>query len=124
MHGLSVRFGGFGGFMAGTRLLPLWGVLRHVGRSSGRAYAIPVVALPFAGGFLIPLPFGDQTQWLKNIQAADRAGLRHAGHEYTIDQAEVVSLEAAAPDLSSVVRFGARRFGIDRFVRVRQLSRA
>jgi deazaflavin-dependent oxidoreductase (nitroreductase family) len=118
MRRLAVRTGGLSRRMAGTRWFPLWGVLRHVGRRSGDAYAIPVVALPTRDGFLIPLPFGDQTQWLKNIQAADRAGLRHAGREYVIDQPEVVDLKAASPDLPAWVRFASARVGIGQFVRV------
>ena len=119
---LAVRTGGLSRRMAGTRWFPLWGVLRHVGRRSGSAYEIPVVALPFAGGFLVPLPFGDQAQWLKNIQAADHAGLRHAGHDYVIDHPEVVDLKTAGPDLPGWVRFAAGRVGIDQFVRVRRVE--
>lgn len=118
MHRLSVRFGGLSRRLAGNRWFPLWAVLRHVGRRSGTTYEIPVVALPFAGGFLIPLPFGDRTQWLKNLQAAAQAGLRYAGHDYVIDRPEVVALEAAGRDLPGWVRFASRRIGIDHFVRV------
>ena len=99
MHDLSVRFGGFSRRMAGTRWFPLWGVLRHVGRKSGTAYEIPIVALPTSTGYMIPLPFGEGTQWFKNLQASDRAGLRHAGHDYVIDQSELVDLATAGPDL-------------------------
>ena len=122
LHRLSVRTAGVGRRIAGTRWLPLWGVLRHVGRRSGSAYEIPVVALPTSGGFLIPLPFGDQTQWLKNIQAADHASVRHAGHDYVVDHPEVVDIKTAGPDLPGWVRFAARRVGIGRFVRVRRVN--
>lgn len=118
MRRLSARTGGFSRRMAGTRWLPLWGLLRYVGRRSGSAYEIPVVALPTDDGFLIPLPFGDGTQWLKNIQAADRAGLRHAGRDYDIDRPEVINLETVGPDLPGWVRFAAGRVGIGQFVRV------
>jgi deazaflavin-dependent oxidoreductase (nitroreductase family) len=124
MHRISVRTAGVARRMAGTRWFPLWAVLRHVGRRSGSRYQIPIVALPFPGGFLIPLPFGDQTQWLKNIQAADQAGLRHAGREYLIAHPEVVDLETAGPDLPGWVRFASRRARIDHFVRVRRVSPA
>jgi deazaflavin-dependent oxidoreductase (nitroreductase family) len=124
MRRLAVRTGGLSRRMAGTRWFPLWGVLRHVGRRSGSPYEIPIVALPTRDGFLIPLPFGDQTQWVKNLQAADSAGLRHGGHDYVIDRPEIVDLLTAGADLPAWVRFAAGRVGIDRFVRVRQVSRA
>ena len=124
MHRLTVKLGGFGRPLAGKRWLPLYGLLRHVGRTSGTAYEVPIVALPFRGGFMIPLPFGEKTQWLKNLQAADRAGLRHAGQDYVIDQPEVVDLDTAGPDLPGWIRGAAGRVGIKQFVRVHQVSPA
>jgi deazaflavin-dependent oxidoreductase (nitroreductase family) len=122
VHTISVRTAGISRRISGSRWLPLWAVLRHVGRKSGTAYQVPIVALRSADHFLIPLPFGDRTQWLKNIQAADRSGLRLGGHDYVIDQPEVIDLAAAGPDLPGWVRFSARRFGIKRFVRVHRVG--
>ena len=124
LHRLTIKLGGFGRPLAGKRWFRLYGLLRHVGRRSGKAYEIPIVALPFRGGFMIPLPFGESTQWLKNIEAADQAGLRHAGHDYVIDRPEVVDLATAKPHLPGWVGFVAGRVGIAQFVRVRQVSRA
>jgi deazaflavin-dependent oxidoreductase (nitroreductase family) len=124
MHRLTVRAGGLSRPIAGTRWFRLWAVLRHVGRRSGTTYETPIVALPAAGGFLIPLPFGDATQWLKNLRSADQAGLRYGGREFVIDHPELVDRETAGPDLPGWVRFAARRVGIEHFVRVRQVSRA
>lgn len=107
---------------AGTRVFPLWAILRHSGRTSGKAYATPIVALRTKDGFLIPLPFGDRTQWLKNLQAADRASLRHVGHEYVIDRPEVVDLRAAGADLPAPIRFASGRIGINHFVRVHRVD--
>jgi hypothetical protein len=120
---LAIRTAGLARPLAGTRWFRLWAVLRHVGRTSGRTYAIPVVALPIPGGFLIPLPFGEGTQWLRNLQAADEAGLRHGGHEYVIDRPEPVGLDEVGPELAAPIRFASRRFGIDHFVRVRTVRR-
>ena len=122
MHRLSVRTVGLSRGMAGSRWFSLYGLLRHVGRTSGRAYAIPIVALPTRDGFFIPLPFGDQTQWLKNLKSADRAGLRHAGREYVIERPEVLDLRTAGPDLPAWVRFASGRVGIDRFVQVYRVN--
>jgi deazaflavin-dependent oxidoreductase (nitroreductase family) len=119
---LTVRTAGLARPIAGTRWFRLWAVLHHVGRRSGRAFETPVVALPIAGGFLIPLPFGDETQWLKNLEAADRAGLRRGGHDYVIDRPEVVDLETAGADLPTPIRFASGRLGINHFVRVHQVD--
>ncbi len=45
-------------------------VVRHVGRSSGRRYETPVVAVRSAGGFAIALPYGMNTDWLKTWSRA------------------------------------------------------
>jgi deazaflavin-dependent oxidoreductase (nitroreductase family) len=121
LHRISVKFGGLGRPLAGTRWLRLYAILRHVGRRSGRPYEIPIVAFPTDDGFLIPLPFGDATQWLKNLQAADTAGLRRAGRDFAIDQPDVVSLDQVAGDLPTPIAFVAGRLGIRGFVRVRRV---
>ena len=105
--------------MAGRRLFPFWAILRHTGRKSGTAYATPIVALRSADGFLVPLPFGDATQWAKNLSAADGGAIRFAGREYPVTEPRIVEREAIADRLPKVVRFASRRMGIRHFVAVR-----
>lgn len=124
IHRLSVRFGGMGRFLSGSRWMPMYAVLRQVGRRSGTAYATPVVAFRAGDGFLIPLPFGDETQWLLNVQAAERAGLRRGGREYVVAAPEVVTLAEAGQHLPVVIRWAAGAFGIARFVRVQRVDGA
>ena len=47
-------------------------VLRHKGRRSGKEYAIPVVAQPVEGGYIILLAYGEDVDWLKNVRASGR----------------------------------------------------
>src|SRR4051794_5803965 len=75
---------------AGRRWFPLWVVLRHAGRTSGTPYATTVVALGTPDGFIIPLPFGDATQWAKNLFAAGGGSLRSHGREYRIVEPRIV----------------------------------
>jgi deazaflavin-dependent oxidoreductase (nitroreductase family) len=119
LHRLSVPLGDLGRPLAGSRWIPLYGILRHVGRTSGTAYATPVVALRVRDCFLIPLPFGDRTQWAKNLFAAGGAGLRSRGQEDRIADPEVVTTESVAADLPILVRTATRAFGLRQFVRVR-----
>src|SRR4051812_42640017 len=70
---------------AGTASSPTT-VVEHVGRTSGRDYETPVVAALFDGGFVIALPYGQNTDWLKNVLAAGSATIRFDGHRYvTVD---------------------------------------
>jgi len=120
IRGLAVRTTGLARPLAGTRWFRLWAVLRHVGRRSGRTYEIPIVAFPTADGFLIPLPFGDSTQWLKNLHTVGSGGLRRAGRDFSIERPEVVDLGSISPELPRPIRFAADRLGIQQFVCVRR----
>jgi deazaflavin-dependent oxidoreductase (nitroreductase family) len=108
--------------MAGKRWLPLYAVLHHAGRTSGRAYATPVVALRTPDGFVIPLPFGDATQWAKNLFAAGGGSLRWAGRDYRIAEPNVIDRADARAGLPRVVRFLSARLGLRQFVLVRSDS--
>ena len=108
--------------VAGRRWFPFYAILRHTGRTSGTAYATPVVALRTPDGFMIPLPFGDATQWAKNLAAADRGGLRFGGCEYRIEKALVVDRETARSYLPAILRIVAGRLGIRNYVMVRRLA--
>ena len=48
-------------------------VVRHVGRRSGRAYETPVVEVEHDDSFLIALPYGERTDWLRNVLATGSA---------------------------------------------------
>jgi hypothetical protein len=69
IHRLARPLGPLARPMAGTRWFSLWAILQHTGRTSGTAYSTPVAALRTAEGFIMPLPFGDATQWAKNLFA-------------------------------------------------------
>ena len=111
-------FGPLGGRMAGHRFFPLWAILRHTGRKSGTTYATPVVARHSGDGFFIPLPFGDATQWAKNLFAAGGGSIRYAGREYRITDPRVVDREDIAGRLPPPIRFASRRLGLRQFVEV------
>ena len=124
MHKFTVLVGPIGRPLAGTRWFPLWAILRHTGRKSGTHYVIPIVALPSADGFVIPLPFGERTQWLQNLVAAGGAGIRSKGREYTVDQPELVNLDNPVVQRAVpwVFRAAARGLGIRSWVSVRRIG--
>jgi deazaflavin-dependent oxidoreductase (nitroreductase family) len=116
---IARSFGPLANRFAGRRWFPLWVVLRHTGRTSGAAYATTVVALGTPDGFMIPLPFGDATQWAKNLFAAGGGSLRSHGREYRIVEPRIVDREAAGAYLPSYLRFAAGRLGLRQYVMVR-----
>src|SRR5215471_11483953 len=46
--------------LAGSRHMPMFAVINHQGRRSGRSYSTPVGARKTVDGFIIPLTFGQQ----------------------------------------------------------------
>ena len=94
-------------------------VIRHTGRRSGRHYATPVVAERTADGFIIPLPYGTGTDWLRNVRAAGTATVTASGQDVDVAEPEVIDAAAAAPQLTPRRRRAFQRFGIENFLQVK-----
>lgn len=119
---LARSFGPIASRVAGSRWFPLWAILVHTGRTSGTAYSTPIVALHTPDGFMIPLPFGDATQWAKNLFAAGGGSLRSGGRDHQIVEPRIVDGDAAAAYLPLPLRFMAGRLGLRDYVIVRRVS--
>ena len=78
------------------------------------------MALRTRDGFFVPLPFGDATQWAKNLFAAGGGVVKYAGREYRVTEPQVVEREAIADRLPKLVRFASRRIGLRQFIEVRR----
>ena len=106
--------------LAGTCLLPLYGVLVHRGRRSGKTFRTPVVVRPTGDGFIVPMPWGEGTDWYRNVRAAGECTVRWKGRDYALTQPEVVaSGDLAMASFSSAQRWGMRHFGITHCLRLR-----
>jgi deazaflavin-dependent oxidoreductase (nitroreductase family) len=51
-------------------LLPGFGAVYHRGRKSGRAYRTPVKVFRRGDSYVISLPYGSNSDWVKNVLAA------------------------------------------------------
>jgi deazaflavin-dependent oxidoreductase (nitroreductase family) len=56
--------------------MPGLGVVVHRGRRSGRLYQTPVNVFATAGGYVLALTYGPDTDWVKNVLAAGGCELR------------------------------------------------
>lgn len=95
--------------LAGRRILPLWGRLRHRGRKSGREYAIPVAVIPTGTTFVIALPWGRETDWVRNVRAAGGCTIRWKGVDYDCTDPAFVGQEVAAAAAHGLTRRVVRR---------------
>jgi deazaflavin-dependent oxidoreductase (nitroreductase family) len=109
--------------LAGTRLLPLYGMLKHQGRRSGRAFRTPVVVRPTSEGFIVPMPWGESTDWYRNVRAAGECVIRWKGRDYPMVQPEVIDMATANTVFGPRQRALMTRFGITHCLRLRHRSR-
>ncbi len=119
---IARSFGPIANRFAGRRGFPLWVILRHTGRTSGTPYATTVVALQTPDGFMIPLPFGSDTQWAKNLFAAGGGSLRWHGRDCAFVEPRIVDREAAGAHLPLPLRSAANRLGLREYVMVRRVA--
>jgi deazaflavin-dependent oxidoreductase (nitroreductase family) len=86
--------------------VPAMGLLTHTGRRSGRQYRTPLNVFPTNDGYAILLPYGlGKTEWLKNLQTAGNAELKHYGKSYRITNPRVTTKQEAAASVRAPWRF-------------------
>lgn len=90
--------------LAGRRFFPLWAVVHHRGRRSGRAFATPVAIRTTVDGFTIPLPWGSETQWLRNVLAAGGCTIRWRGSDHLATDPSLIGAAEAADAFSPIQR--------------------
>jgi deazaflavin-dependent oxidoreductase (nitroreductase family) len=62
-----------------AKVVPMLGVVHHVGRVSGSEYRTPVTPFPYLDGFVIVLFYGAETDWVENVIAAGGCRLETRG---------------------------------------------
>jgi len=90
--------------VAGRRRFGMVAQVHHVGRRSGHRYTTPLGARPTATGFVIPLTFGRDADWCRNVIAADGCQIRFKNRTYTV----------ADPTIADTARAGATVRGVFR----------
>jgi deazaflavin-dependent oxidoreductase (nitroreductase family) len=103
--------------IAGRRYVPVIGVVRHRGRKTGRLYATPLGVRPApGGGFVMPLTFGDASQWYQNILAARGCVITYRGADHAVTRPVVVDRATAGPGYPRYERLALRLIGINEFL--------
>ncbi|GEL16591.1 hypothetical protein [Pseudonocardia asaccharolytica] len=83
--------------LAGRRFFPLWAVVHHRGRKTGRALSVPVAVRARADTFVITLPGGPRTNWAQNVLAAGDCVVRWKGVDHLVTQPELIGTADAKP---------------------------
>ena len=99
-----------------ARVLPPLAVIHHVGRKSGRSNRTPVVAFRSGGRFVVPMTYGRDVDWARNIVNAHGCQIEQMGRRFTASNARVVDFETAAPELPGAVRAAFRSANLPGYV--------
>jgi len=92
-------------------------VVRHEGRKSGKTFETPVVAVRTDDGFVISLPYGSESDWVKNVLAGGQATIVHDGSAYRVEKPEVVPMADAADAFPLPNQRTHSWFGVDECLR-------
>ena len=76
-------------------ILPPWAVILHRGRRSRRPYRTPLLAFKRDRTLIIALLYGDESDWLRNLQAGGGRLLR-MGRTYELSAPRVLDTSAAS----------------------------
>ena len=101
-----------------------WSVIQHSGRRSGEAYTTPVITARQNGCFVIPLPYGRQVDWLRNVMAANGCDLIHRGRVYRAAVPEIIPIEAGLAAYPGLTQYLLRRSDTEAFLRLNQVDEA
>jgi deazaflavin-dependent oxidoreductase (nitroreductase family) len=109
--------------IAGRRHMPVVGIIHHRGRKTGRPYATPLGIRPAAaGGFVMPLTFGESAGWYRNIVAAGSCVITWRGADHTVASPVIVDRATALPAFPRYERLALRAIGINEFVWLRDAA--
>jgi hypothetical protein len=111
------------GKLAGRRHFGMAAQIRHTGRRSGRPYITPASARLSGDVVVIPLTFGSQSDWSRNVRSAGGCSIRLNGRDYELVQPELLSVADVQPLVRSmfspVERAAFRMLGIRQVMRLR-----
>lgn len=96
------------------------GVIEHTGRRSGKKYSTPVVIDRVGDGFIIPLPYGTEVDWLRNVLAAGGATLRAHGETCHAVEPEIIDPATAYQQLPPRRQREFSRFGIKNYLTMKR----
>ena len=93
-------------------------VVRHTGRRSGTQYSTPIVADLVGDQLIVPLPYGTQVDWVRNVMTAGEATVVHKGQTYRVTAPEIIASTQALPLLPRDRRRTFERVSIGHFLRL------
>lgn len=114
-------FNQFASHVAGRRIAPVWALVHHVGRKSGKAYTTPVAVIAADDAFYMGLPWGRDSDWVRNLRAAGTGTMDWRGRSYDVSDPTFVEKAEVLSAARLPQREVLKRWSLADFLRVRRL---
>jgi len=103
--------------------MPGFGVVVHRGRRSGRLYQTPVNVFATEDGYVLALTYGPDTDWVKNVLAAEGCELRTGGRAIRLVSPRLFH-DQARRDIRPLERQVLRVIGVADFLSLKAATAA
>jgi deazaflavin-dependent oxidoreductase (nitroreductase family) len=95
--------------------MPGFGAVQHRGRTSRKAYVTPVKYFRHGNAYIIALPYGAESDWVRNVIAANGCQLRTRGRTVFL-RAPHVYLDDGHTGVPRPIAAVLRRLGVQEFL--------
>jgi deazaflavin-dependent oxidoreductase (nitroreductase family) len=99
---------------------PMFAIVHHRGRRSGRRFSTPVNIFPSADGFVVALTYGSDVDWVKNLTAAGGGEIKHRTRTIGITEPVLIPTEEGMAAMPRVVKLILRMINVTEFLRVKR----
>lgn len=99
--------------------MPGFGAVYHRGRKSGREYRTPVKVFRRTDGYVMSLPYGSDSDWVKNVLAADGCDLMTRGRRVHL-VAPNVFIDNEQAEIPAFLRVALKRVNAIEFIALKR----
>jgi deazaflavin-dependent oxidoreductase (nitroreductase family) len=108
------------GTLAGRRFLPMMARIHHIGRRTRKLYITPTSAHVAGDTIVVPLSFGNRSDWARNVQAAGQCVVQVGGKRYHAVQPQFIDAidakQLVRQSFNAIERLGFRLLGVRQFL--------
>ena len=99
-----------------ARRLPWFGVVRHVGRETGKAYETPLMCWVDHSAITIVLTYGSDVDWLKNLVSAGGGEMVVGGEIVQFETPVLLDAREGRSRIPAVIKGVLPAIDVDEFV--------
>jgi len=106
-----------------AKAMPMFGVVHHVGRRSGREYRTPVNAFTYLDGYVVALVYGRYSDWAKNVLAAGSCKLETRGRIMDLTDPQFLPTAEGLQAVPALMHLALNGLNVNDFLYLREVGR-